>query len=1022
MWSDPRFALLLLCFFLSGLAALIYQTAWTRQFAFVFGTSELAIATVLAAYMGGLATGAAAMGRLAGRIRRPVLVYGLLELGIAASALAVPAALRAATLVYVGIFGASELGGEALGLAHALFYLLASSLILLVPTGLMGATLPLLARHAVRRESEIGSRVGTLYATNTAGAVVGTLAAAFALLPRVGLEHTVHVAVGANALVFLAAAALARGAPAPPAVPPAAPAGASPGRWILPLVAVSGAVSFSYEVLWSRLIGQLLGGSVQGFATMLASFLVGIAGGSALAARLADHPARAARAFAWAQLGTGGLSLLAFSALDRMPAFSSRLADWSGAPLFADAVIAAATLLPGALCIGATFPLAVRVLARHEAEAARESARVYAWNTLGAIAGAVGAGFFLLPALGFAGMLTLAVASNATIALATALALPSGRLRLAGVAVAGLTLLALLRPQTPWNLLRASVFRGIAGLDRVVHYGVGRSATVLLGTQHGGWRLLTNGLPEAFVAPRGASRGGGAVHQWLGAIAGLARPEARRMLMIGLGGGAALAAVPSSFASIDVVEIEPEVIRANQAIGPARNVDPLTDPRVRLVVNDARGALLLAETRYDAIVSQPSHPWTAGASHLYTREFFELARERLTPSGVLVQWMGLRFVDADLLRTLIATLVDVFPHVRVYRPVSGALLFLASSEPLRVEENALLAIAAAPAEFAALGVYGPEDVAAGLALDEAGARALAAGTPINTDSRNQFAVRSLALVRDGASGSSAAELLSESDPAISPTLDRVALVRRLLTRRMPALAWRAAQASDDPAERATALGLVAAGQDRPRLARRRLEQALELDPDSREARAALLRVRRRSFLVGAPELAELAAALDPADAAVLEGWRREAQSDWSGLQALEPELLRSSGRDPLFPDALRLRIGWRLASPDAARAAEALALADSLVAASGDPRDWLLHARAAAAAGHAGGALASLFEIASRLGPAPPHRRIAGEALALLYELRPALDPEWDPAGVEARLRRPLGGGAREALAADPGT
>ena len=160
MRAEPRFALLLVCFFLSGLAGLIYQTAWTRQLAFVFGTSELAVVTVLAAYMGGLAAGAAAATRFVSGIRRPVLVYGLLELGIAASALAVPAAIAATTALHVAVFGGRADTAETAGLAPALFTFIGSAAILLVPTGLMGATLPLLARHAVRHEGEIGPRVG----------------------------------------------------------------------------------------------------------------------------------------------------------------------------------------------------------------------------------------------------------------------------------------------------------------------------------------------------------------------------------------------------------------------------------------------------------------------------------------------------------------------------------------------------------------------------------------------------------------------------------------------------------------------------------------------------------------------------------------------------------------------------------------------------------------------------------------------------------------------------------------------
>jgi len=375
--TEPRFALVSICFFLSGFAALIYQTVWTQRFALVFGTSELAVATVLAAYMGGLAAGAAAASRLVHKIRRPVLAYALLELGIALSALVVPTAIGAATALYVSLFGGVAQLPDAGGLAFALFYLGCSFAILLVPTALMGATLPILARQAARRASEIGPRIGLLYAINTAGAVGGTLVAGFVLLPALGLRATVWVGVAANACVFVAAALLARGAGQVEGRPAASAAGSGSraGRWILPVVLVSGAISFTYEVLWSRLLGHLLGGSVYGFATMLASFLAGIALGSAVASRFATDSERSARGFAWAQLGAAALSLLAFASANQMPALFQALVT-GGAP-FADAAVAAATLLPGALCIGATLPFAVRVLARSEADAAAATGRVY---------------------------------------------------------------------------------------------------------------------------------------------------------------------------------------------------------------------------------------------------------------------------------------------------------------------------------------------------------------------------------------------------------------------------------------------------------------------------------------------------------------------------------------------------------------------------------------------------------------------------------------------------------------------
>ena len=218
MTFDGRFLAVLLCFLLSGFAALLYETAWTREFAFVFGTSEVAIATVLAAYMAGLALGAAAAGRLAPRVRRPVLVYGLLEGGIAVVALAVPLLIRATLGVSVALFGGAPEPQDEGAFGAGAFYTLCAFATLLLPTAFMGATLPLLARYAVRDESEIGSRIGLLYAVNTAGAVLGAVGAGFFLLPGLGLRATVHVGVAVNVAVFALAAWLSRGAM--PVAPP----------------------------------------------------------------------------------------------------------------------------------------------------------------------------------------------------------------------------------------------------------------------------------------------------------------------------------------------------------------------------------------------------------------------------------------------------------------------------------------------------------------------------------------------------------------------------------------------------------------------------------------------------------------------------------------------------------------------------------------------------------------------------------------------------------------------------------
>jgi spermidine synthase len=1019
--ADPRFLLVLLCFLFSGATALVYQTAWTREFAFVFGTSDLAVATVLAAYMGGLTVGAALAARFTSRVRRPVLVYGALELGIGVSAFLVPAALRLATPLYVALFGGSD-AFEIGGLTTALFYVACSFVILMLPTAFMGATLPLLARHAVHSESQLGSRVGALYATNTAGAVIGTLLAGFVLLPRLGLHATVLLAVAGNGLVFVLAVLASRGAPevaaaAEGAAPLPRPSFAE-GGWVLPAILLSGVASFTYEVLWTRLLGNLLGGSVYAFATMLASFLVGIALGSAFAARRATTPRRAAAGFAVAELGVAILAAVAFAALNQLP----DLARWLSAStsrVFADAVVAGLILLPSTLCIGATFPFAVRVLARRESDAGPVSARVFAWNTVGAILGALGGGFFLIPALGYEGALSAAALLNAALALGAALLLRPAARRLAAAAAVALALLLVLRPEPPWRLLTTGPLGLATRGGKVAFYAVGRSATVLLLEERDMWHLTTNGLPESSILRTGSAATRLETARWLSALPVIARPDARTMLVVGLGGGVVVERIPEPIQSIDVVELEPEVVNANRAVAALRMNDPLSDPRVRVHENDARGALQLADRRFDVIVSQPSHPWTAGASHLYTREFFELVESRLEPDGVFSQWMGSQFVDAELLRILLATLLDVFPHARLYASDVGSVVFLASNQPLAIEQTVARALAASPGPFAFAGMRTPEDVAAGLILDEEGARRFAAGAEISTDDRNHLRTRSPELVRNfssrrvGRGGLAIEKTFSELGliPEPAPGLDRVRLVRALARRPFLQIASSVARGIREPAQRSAALARIASAKGEPGAVLGEARKAIEADPASRDALAELIDLWRYGVQPGR----DLARSARPAaDGKLLvRGMDLLEAKDFAGLRALEPGLAKlEAPGDPLLPTAVRLRAAWRTYSGDAELAREATALLDRLQGGTLDRFDYLERARASLAAGDSFGALSSLQQL---LAGTPRRRmppRLLFDARALLRTV--AVAPEWEPWKQQLRnqLERPA---AREA-------
>lgn len=999
---DLRYLLVLLCFLVSGFAGLLYETAWTREFSFVFGTSNLAVATVLAAYMGGLSLGAMLAARFMHRIRRPVLAYGLLELGIAASALAVPAMIRAVSWLYRPLFATTGILPEAGGLASALFYAVASFLILGIPTTLMGATLPMLARHAVREQAQIGQRVGLLYATNTAGAIAGTIATAFVLLPELGLRNTVWVGALLNGVVFVSAALLSRGAPPLPAEPaPLREAGAPSGP-ILAVAFASSVASFLYENLWFRLFEHVLGASIYAFSTMLAGFLIGISIGGALAAPLARSRRGSAAALALTQLGAALFSFLAFAFVDHLPEYASRVNELGVMGVLLRASVAATLLLPSTLCIGASFPFAVRALADRPEAAAAASARVYGWNTLGAIVGSLAAGFLVIPALGFERALVATVLLNlVAAAIAAAAVRPVSR---PALALAGAAALALLwvRPDTPWRVvgtgpLALDSFKGSKGnqIDpaSIAFYAVGHSSTVLLAEEVDGWRLRTNGLPEATIERLGSVPGTNPTARWLTLLPVFAAEDPKDLLVIGFGGGVALEDVPLAYDRIDVVELEPRVLEANRSLAGKRTRDPFSDPRLHVLLNDARGALMLTDLRYDAIVSQPSHPWTAGASHLYTRDFFVQVRDHLAPGGVFVQWMGLQFVDEALFRSLLATLLDVFPHLRLYQPDPGSVLFLAGSEPLAFESHVERAVAQDPAGFARLGVSVAEDVAGAFLLDEEGARAVSAGAPLTTDDHNLLATHSPRILARPLNRVD--RLLADYDPLLradfDPPLDRSYLVRRLGRLHSLRRAQRMIDSLDDPLERLLVETELAIARKEPRKALDLAERALALDPGSAQA----------AFRVAMLERSAEAAARSPEAALLLEGQRWRDARDWGALARLDPALAALGPRHPGHPEAEELRVDWRLGEGSAPRAVEALAMLD------GRPGPGIEQIARRALAGSRSGdttvAALSLDALARSLGRRSRLTPLASEWALAAFQTTPgaALTPQAD----QLRLR-----------------
>jgi spermidine synthase len=975
--DGPQFAAVLACFFLSGFAALVYQTAWLRQFSVVFGTSELAVATVLAAYMAGLALGATAAGKLLHRVKRPVLWYGALEAGIALGALLVPLGLRAARLMQDFLIGDRNALVDSGGPAQSAFYLITTFLIVLVPTTCMGATLPLLTRHVVRRRDHIGPRVGLLYTTNTAGAVVGTLAGAFAFLPRYGLAGTIYIGVAANLLVFLLASLIATRAAAPVPEPGAAMDARaakqevipdSRVRWILPLIAISGSVSFTYEVLWTRLLSHILGGSVYAFAAMLASFLTGIALGGAIASLLARTRRAAAIGFVLCQVGIAALAAWVHAHMDGLPAvFIERMAQTGASVQEVGTRMAFTLLLPATILIGATFPFALRVLARSRTGAGRASARVYAWNTMGAIVGALLAGFWLIPQFGFAGTTRLAVAVSLALAASASLALLWPQARWLCIATcASLAILIVYRPQPPLNLLRHAPLEPVEGAaGEVLFTAIGHSATILVLDRGDTLEIRSNGLPEAGITPEGAPPYGRNAERFLTALPVLARPEARTMLVIGFGGGVALEAIPPGITELDVIELEPQILTANRQLSTLRARDPFLDPRLNVILNDARGALTLTDKRWDIIVSQPSHPWTAGASHLYTREFAALCREHLTPGGVFVQWINAGFLNPELFACVGATLLDTYEHLRLYRPIPGMLLFLASQTALEVERELVRTgapIAADPDYWNAIGVSDINELLALLALEQEGIEALCAQGVVSTDDRNVLAMASGLDLPGRLDMETTWELLAPADPLLAPDCP-------LLTDLGSAV---------DPFAVLRAMGGAT-----PLRAAALPEIFQTPSPEAQpffQVGAALPAAGRGA--PGTAAIGTLARTWTGLPGLIWKGWTLVGNGRWQELMQLDGELASVSATSPWFLHACRLRAHGRLATafpqgpgqvrPEhliEASAREAIELLDLAILREPAPGLLLLRLEAAHSAHWTPGILATLKEVLVWMGP-----------------------------------------------------
>jgi predicted membrane-bound spermidine synthase len=701
----------------SGFCALIYQIAWTREFRLVFGASTAASAAVLAIFIGGLGVGGVWLGKRADEAKEPLFLYARLEALVAVLTALTPAFFWLIRRVYTGLGGTVTLG---LG-GGTILRLFLAALVLAAPTIAMGGTLPAAARAAETDAGEGRRGVALLYGINTLGAVTGCMLANFILLEVFGSRLTLWMACLVNLLVAVfavvvsrdlaadAAEALAARQAAPaPDEQAAAQADAeqvaveqtAPAAFVLAGAAVVGFAFFLMELIWYRMLGPILGGTVFTFGLILAVALLGIGAGGACYAIFGQKRPPTLLGFAYTCLLEGVLIILPFALGDRLALLAltlqtvGKLGFWGY--VFGWLVVAGAVALPAAFVSGVQFPMLIALLGRGQRHVGRQIGLTYGWNTVGAAAGSLAGGFGLVPLIGAPGCWRL-VAVLLGLLGASALALSLRRERRVVAALGPALLLVgivvLQGAGGPTALWRHSgIGSGRFALDRIsqpngieseqndaqreiVWQMDGVESSVAL-TDRDAFSFIVNGKSD-----------GNSVHdagtQVMAGILGAAlRPAATTAAVIGLGTGCTagwLGVVPT-LTQVDVFEIEPAIERVARDCAPV-NQDVLHNPRVHLRIADAREVLQVTPQHYDIIFSEPSNPYRAGISSLFTREFYQSTAARMNPDAVFLQWVQGYEISPQTIRTIYATLSSVFPIVETWVLDGSDMLLVAYREP-----------------------------------------------------------------------------------------------------------------------------------------------------------------------------------------------------------------------------------------------------------------------------------------------------------------------------------------------------
>ncbi|MBI3087744.1 MAG: fused MFS/spermidine synthase [Candidatus Omnitrophica bacterium] len=924
-------------FFLSGSLGLVYEVLWLRKLLLVFGSTVHATSTILTVFFGGLALGSWLFGRLSDRRGAPGLLrwYAACEAVVGLYAFATPWLFRAVEQVYIPLYRASGLSPSVL--VGASF--LCTAAVLLIPTVLMGGTFPLVSRFLIRSAQERGLRIASLYAINTAGAMAGTVLVYTVGLQTLGWVLSLQCAGILSLLIGLLARTFSRALSASPAAGQGTTSGEDPRlvRVLLLAFGLSGFSAMLYEVAWTRALSLVVGSSIYAFCIMLATFLGGIAAGSAIARGwLRAAPLDSARDSPDLRSGSrarveqvvilesvlAAYGLFSIALFGRLPEAFVRLwplFDRSFAGLsWVQLILSISVMAVPTLAMGLLFPLVGELLTAPPDRVGRRLGTGYAVNTLGGILGSFLAGFWLIPHWGLAWTLVLGAMVNLAAALVLYVRIsPVGLVRRLAFSAASLALYAGLGaavfvPAWQRQMLVLGVFmspqayEGTSVLDAAQQHellfyrdGLHTTVSVHRNAQDGHLFLKVGGKTDA------SSGGDMGTQVLLAHLPLLFHPHPSRVLVIGLGSGVTLGSAGRyPVSELHCAELEPAVIEGARFFA-EHNHRIHDDPRARIYAADGRNFLLAADAPYDVIISEPSNPWMAGIANLYTREFFELCRRRLAAGGIMAQWIHLYRLFPSDVKLILKTFQAVFPQTVVWSTTTGDIVLLGSAQPLQVDYARLKAQLEQPAirqdlERIALAHprvllesfrLGPEQVrlltadVAGLHEDDwpwlefSAPKALYLAPAFKTNYHGLGGLKTpIAVIAPGVGN-------EDKDAAFYAALGRAQRFRGELE--AATTSFEQALALEPGAAAALELGKVYVERNLPLRAQEALRRALELDPTRLEAYYVLARLLlRQQQLDEALATYEQAAALKAPD----------------GKQA--EELGRAFGQAKRWPEAL----------------------------------------------------------------------------------------------------------------------